>query len=107
MRTTRLLVCKTMLLKVSEMPASPELNKVLICVRADSMWSFRQTQVFFLISVNFQSQASIDDYVSIVGEYEINAVKEMADKVKGKSVTVNSTAFGGGVAENCTIQCLS
>ena len=42
----------------------------------------------------------LDDYVGIVGEEEVNSVKALAEKLKGKSVThVNSTSFGGGVAE--------
>jgi trehalose synthase len=42
----------------------------------------------------------LDDYKEIVGEEEINSVRALADKLKGKSIThVNSTAFGGGVAE--------
>ena len=43
---------------------------------------------------------SLDDYVGIVGQEEVNSVKAIAEKLKGKSVThVNSTSFGGGVAE--------
>ncbi|MGA3289434.1 MAG: glycosyltransferase [Candidatus Bathyarchaeia archaeon] len=42
----------------------------------------------------------IDDYVPIVGQEEVDSVKALAEPLKGKSVThVNSTAFGGGVAE--------
>jgi trehalose synthase len=42
----------------------------------------------------------LDDYREIVGEEEINSVRALADKLKGKSIThVNSTSFGGGVAE--------
>jgi trehalose synthase len=42
----------------------------------------------------------LDDYKEIVGEEEINSVRALAAKLKGKSIThVNSTAFGGGVAE--------
>ena len=42
----------------------------------------------------------IDDYIPIVGQEEVDSVKALAEKLKGKSVThVNSTAFGGGVAE--------
>ncbi len=42
----------------------------------------------------------LNDYVGIVGEEEVNSVKALAEKLKGKSVThVNSTSFGGGVAE--------
>jgi trehalose synthase len=43
---------------------------------------------------------SLNDYAGIVGEEEVNSVKALAEKLKGKSVThVNSTAYGGGVAE--------
>jgi trehalose synthase len=42
----------------------------------------------------------IDDYVPIVGQEEVDSVKSLAEKLKGKSVThVNSTYVGGGVAE--------
>ncbi len=42
----------------------------------------------------------IDDYADIVGQSEVESVKALAGKVKGKSVThVNSTYIGGGVAE--------
>jgi trehalose synthase len=42
----------------------------------------------------------IDDYIPIVGQEEVDSVKALAEELKGKSVThVNSTAFGGGVAE--------
>jgi trehalose synthase len=42
----------------------------------------------------------LDDYAKIVGKDEIHEVKALADSLKQKSVThVNSTAFGGGVAE--------
>ncbi len=42
----------------------------------------------------------LDDYVGIVGAEEINSVRLLAENLKGKSVThVNSTSFGGGVAE--------
>ena len=42
----------------------------------------------------------LDDYKEIVGAEEIDSVQALAEKLAGKSVThVNSTAFGGGVAE--------
>lgn len=42
----------------------------------------------------------LDDYAGIVGEEEIESVRVLAEGLKGKSVTnVNSTSFGGGVAE--------
>lgn len=42
----------------------------------------------------------LDDYLSVVGEHEIDELHLIAEKLKGKSVVnVNSTATGGGVAE--------
>jgi len=46
------------------------------------------------------SKVQLDDYKEIVGEEEINRIEALAKKLKGKSVVnVNSTMFGGGVAE--------
>ena len=46
------------------------------------------------------SKVQLKDYAKVVGRTEIDRIKALAEKVKGKSVThVNSTAFGGGVAE--------
>ena len=46
------------------------------------------------------AQIRLKDYETIVGEVEINRIKELAEEVRGRSVThVNATAFGGGVAE--------
>jgi len=43
---------------------------------------------------------SIDKYASIVGEQKISEIREIAAKLAGKSVChINSTSFGGGVAE--------
>jgi trehalose synthase len=43
---------------------------------------------------------SLDKYVQIIGEEKIDEIKELADRLAGKSVChVNSTSFGGGVAE--------
>ncbi|WP_457753968.1 trehalose synthase [Thermococcus sp.] len=43
---------------------------------------------------------SIDTYSSVVGEETIARIKEKAEGLKGRSlVNVNSTAYGGGVAE--------
>lgn len=45
-------------------------------------------------------EVQLKDYAEIVGEKEINYIKTLADELKGRSVThVNSSAFGGGVAE--------
>ncbi len=43
---------------------------------------------------------SINDYKGVVGEHEIDKLIVMAEKIRGYSIThVNSTSFGGGVAE--------
>jgi trehalose synthase len=43
---------------------------------------------------------SLNDYVEVVGENEINEIRTLAEKLAGKSgVHVNSTSFGGGVSE--------
>jgi trehalose synthase len=43
---------------------------------------------------------SLKDYTKIVGEKEINKIRTLANRLKGKSVVhVNSTAYGGGVSE--------
>jgi trehalose synthase len=53
-----------------------------------------------MLRVEQLRKIQLDDYIGIVGEEEINSVKALAEKLKGKSVThVNSTAYGGGVAE--------
>ena len=42
----------------------------------------------------------MENYKSIIGEEEVNSIKLLAEKLRGKSVIhVNSTSFGGGVAE--------
>nr|2X6Q_A Chain A, Trehalose-synthase Tret [Pyrococcus horikoshii]2X6Q_B Chain B, Trehalose-synthase Tret [Pyrococcus horikoshii]2X6R_A Chain A, TREHALOSE-SYNTHASE TRET [Pyrococcus horikoshii]2X6R_B Chain B, TREHALOSE-SYNTHASE TRET [Pyrococcus horikoshii] len=42
----------------------------------------------------------LEDYKSIIGEEEVSKIQEKAEKLKGRSfVHVNSTSFGGGVAE--------
>ncbi len=42
----------------------------------------------------------LEDYAKIVGERELSEIKNLAEKLAGKSVVhVNSTSFGGGVAE--------
>lgn len=42
----------------------------------------------------------LEDYKEIVGDEGIEAIKEKAENLKGKSIVhVNSTAYGGGVAE--------
>jgi len=48
----------------------------------------------------FISKASLDEYVQVVGEAEIEEIKGFAEGLVGKSVChINSTSFGGGVAE--------
>ena len=45
-------------------------------------------------------ETKIEDFSGIVGNEEISSILVLAEKLKGKAVThVNSTAFGGGVAE--------
>jgi len=53
-----------------------------------------------MLRVEQLRKIKIDDYLPIVGEEEVNSVKALAEPLKDKSVThVNSTSFGGGVAE--------
>ena len=43
---------------------------------------------------------SLDDYNKIIGKKEVDGVRTLADKISGSRVCqVNSTSFGGGVAE--------
>ena len=43
---------------------------------------------------------SLDKYAPIVGEQKISEIRDLASKLAGKSVChINSTSFGGGVAE--------
>lgn len=50
--------------------------------------------------VELTRKIELNDYADIVGKDQIETVKALGEKLKGKSVThVNSTAFGGGVAE--------
>jgi trehalose synthase len=45
-------------------------------------------------------EISLDRYASIIGEKKIEEIRGLAENLKGKSVChVNSTSFGGGVAE--------
>lgn len=53
-----------------------------------------------MLRVELSKKVKLDDYESIVGEEQIQQVKKLAEQLKGISIThVNSTAFGGGVAE--------
>jgi trehalose synthase len=46
------------------------------------------------------SKASLDEYAQVVGEAEIEEIKGFAEGLVGKSMChINSTSFGGGVAE--------
>jgi hypothetical protein len=46
----------------------------------------------FMLHVEQLRKISLDDYIGIVGEEEVNSVKALAEKLEGKSVThVNST----------------
>lgn len=46
------------------------------------------------------SPLSLSKYVPIIGDQKIDEIKNLADRLVGKSVChVNSTSFGGGVAE--------
>jgi trehalose synthase len=57
-----------------------------------------------MLRVELSRKISLDDYASIVGENQVEVVKSLGEKLKGKSVThVNSTSFGGGVAEICSV----
>ncbi len=50
--------------------------------------------------VELARKVKLEDYIDIVGEEQIRSVKALGEKLKDISVThVNSTAFGGGVAE--------
>jgi trehalose synthase len=50
--------------------------------------------------VELNKKIELKDYEGIVKEGQIEVVRELGEKLKGKSVThVNSTPFGGGVAE--------
>ena len=53
-----------------------------------------------MLRVELNRKIELKDFEGIVKEGQIEVVRELGDKLKGKSVThVNSTAFGGGVAE--------
>jgi trehalose synthase len=53
-----------------------------------------------MIRIEALKKIQLDDYVEIAGEENINSLRVLAERLKGKSVThVNSTFFGGGVAE--------
>jgi trehalose synthase len=53
-----------------------------------------------MLPVELTRKIALQDYVDIVGEDQIESVRALGEKLKGKSLmNVNSTAFGGGVAE--------
>jgi trehalose synthase len=48
----------------------------------------------------FVNALSLDKYATVVGDKKISEIRSLADKLAGKTVChVNSTSFGGGVAE--------
>jgi len=52
------------------------------------------------MSVVLVNALSLDKYAPIVGEHKISEIRDLASRLTGKSVChVNSTSFGGGVAE--------
>lgn len=54
----------------------------------------------FMLRVDLSRKVELDDYINIVGEQQIENVRQLGEKLKGKSLTnVSSTACGGGVAE--------
>jgi trehalose synthase len=53
-----------------------------------------------VLRVELNRKIELKDYEGIVQEGQIELVRQVGDKLRGKSVThVNSTSFGGGVAE--------
>src|SRR5512147_418845 len=53
-----------------------------------------------MLRVELARKIELKDYEGIVRDEQIQCVRGLGEKLKGKSVThVNSTAFGGGVAE--------
>ncbi|MCW3999428.1 MAG: glycosyltransferase [Candidatus Bathyarchaeota archaeon] len=53
-----------------------------------------------MLDVGLTGRIELSDFTSIVGEEQIQSVRALGEHLKGKSVThVNSTAYGGGVAE--------
>lgn len=53
-----------------------------------------------MLRVELNRKIELSDYEGIVQDGQIELVRQIGDKLKGKSVThVNSTSFGGGVAE--------
>jgi trehalose synthase len=50
--------------------------------------------------VELSRKIELKDYEGIVKDEQIRIVRELGEKLKGKSLThINSTSFGGGVAE--------
>jgi len=53
-----------------------------------------------MLSVELSKKIQIEDYSGLVDQAQIDEVRALGEKLKGKSVTqVNSTSVGGGVAE--------
>lgn len=52
------------------------------------------------MKVTISKTKTLEDYRGIIGEEDISNIRELARSLKGYSIThVNSTFFGGGVAE--------
>lgn len=53
-----------------------------------------------MLRVELSRKIGLEDFTPIVGEEKVASVKALGEQLKGVSIThVNSTAFGGGVAE--------
>lgn len=53
-----------------------------------------------MLRVELSRKVELEDYIKIVGEQQIENIRIIGDKLRGKSIThVNSTSYGGGVAE--------
>jgi trehalose synthase len=53
-----------------------------------------------MIPVYLENYIRLEDFAEIVGEAEIQLIASLAEELRGKSVLhINSTSFGGGVAE--------
>jgi len=56
--------------------------------------------VFFMLTVELTRKIGLADFIPFVGEEKVELVKALGEQLKGVSIThVNSTSFGGGVAE--------
>jgi trehalose synthase len=63
----------------------------------ESVLSKEEVKMFDAVSVG---ELSLDDYNKIVGKKEVDSIRALAEEISSDSVChVNSTSFGGGVAE--------